>query len=148
EKIKGYALAIISAASYGLIPLFILPIKQINFPINTTLFYRFFISAAIIFAILLFRKENLGINRKEFFIMAFLGLFYGLSSDLLFMGYDYLTPGIASTILFVYPVIVAVILILFFNEKIKNLTILSLIITLLGIFVLSSKGSVWNINLI
>jgi drug/metabolite transporter (DMT)-like permease len=149
EKLKGYSLAIISAASYGLIPLFILPIKQINFPINTTLFYRFALSAAIIITILLFKKEKLGVTKKELFIMFFLGLFYGLSSDLLFMGYDYLTPGIASTILFVYPVIVAIIHILIFNEKIKNLTILSLLITLLGIFILSAQGSsLWDINLI
>jgi drug/metabolite transporter (DMT)-like permease len=148
EKLKGYSLAIISAATYGLIPLFILPIKRINFPMNTTLFYRFILAAAIIFLIILAKKENLGIYRKEFFILAFLGLFYGLSSDLLFMGYDYLTPGIASTILFVYPVIVAIILILFFNEKIKNLTIVSLLITLVGIFILSAKDSLLNINLI
>lgn len=149
EKLKGYSLAVISAASYGLIPLFILPIKEINFPMNTTLFYRFFLAAAIIMAILLVKKEKLLVNKKELFIMIFLGLFYGLSSDLLFMGYDYLTPGIASTILFVYPVIVAIILILFFNEKIKNLTILSLLITLLGIFILSVQGSsLRDINLI
>lgn len=148
EKLKGYSLAIISAATYGLIPLFILPIKQINFPINTTLFYRFLIAAAIIFLILLGKKEKLSIQRKEFFIFAFLGLFYGFSSDLLFLGYDYLTPGIASTILFVYPVIVAIILILFFNEKIKKMTIVSLLITLVGIFILSTQGSLLNINLI
>lgn len=148
EKVKGYILAVISAASYGLIPLFILPIKQINFPIDTTLFYRFLLSALFIFPIILIKKEKLKISRKELFVFMALGLFYGLSSDLLFMGYDYLSPGIASTILFVYPVIVALIMVFFFKEKILPLTILSLVITLLGIVILSAKDSLLDIRFI
>ena len=148
EKVKGYILAVISAASYGLIPLFILPIKQIQFPVDTTLFYRFLLSALFIFPVILFKKETLKINRKELFVFMALGLFYGLSSDLLFMGYDYLSPGIASTILFVYPVIVALIMVFFFKEKIKSLTIISLIITLLGIIILSAKDSLLDIRLL
>lgn len=148
EKVKGYILAVISAASYGLIPLFILPIKKINFPIDTTLFYRFLLSALFIFPIILIKKEKLKISRKELFVFMALGLFYGLSSDLLFMGYDYLSPGIASTILFVYPVIVALIMVFFFKEKILPMTILSLVITLLGIVILSAKDSLLDIRFI
>lgn len=146
EKLKGYSLAVISAASYGLIPLFILPMKQINFSMDLTLFYRFLIAGIFVLAIVLIKKESLKLNGQEFFTMAFLGLFYGLSSDLLFLGYDYLTPGIASTILFVYPVIVAIILILFFKEKIKKRTLLSLLITFSGIFLLSVKDSSFTIE--
>lgn len=54
---------------------------------------------------------------KEWFIMIILGLLYALSSEFLFLGYDYLTPGIASTLLFVYPVIVALIMLVFFKER-------------------------------
>lgn len=145
-KIKGYLLASISAISYGLIPLFILPIKAIDFSINTTLFYRFSISALLIFCYLIYKKEPLKLNRSEGFIMVILGLLYGFSSDFLFLGYDYLTPGIASTILFVYPVIVALIMSFFFKEKITKMTILSLAITIGGVVVLSAKDSLLNIN--
>lgn len=145
-KIKGYTLALISAISYGLIPLFILPIKAIDFPIDTTLFYRFSIAAIFILSYLIYKKESLKLNRFELMIMVFLGLFYALSSEFLFLGYDYLTPGIASTILFVYPVIVALIMTFFFKEKITKLTILSLAITIGGVIVLSAKDSILDIN--
>lgn len=136
----------ISAISYGLIPLFILPIKQNNFPLDTTLFYRFLISAVFLLGIILYNKESLRINRYELIVFSLLGLFYGFSADLLFLGYDQLTPGIASTILFVYPVIVALVMIIFFKEKIKLLTLLALTITLLGILILSAKDSLLNIR--
>ncbi|MCC9074441.1 DMT family transporter [Flavobacterium sp. F-65] len=145
-KIKGYLFAIISAVSYGLIPLFILPIKAINFPMDTALFYRFFISALFLLAYLMYKKETIKVDRKEFFILLLLGVFYALSAEFLFLGYDYLSPGIASTILFVYPVIVALTMVFFFKERINKLTIVSLFITICGVFVLSTKDSVFSIN--
>lgn len=147
-KYKGYVFALLSAVSYGLIPLFIIPIKQIDFPLHTTLFYRFLIAACFLLAILLYRKESLKVNQKELGILMLLGLFYGFSSDFLFMGYDLLSPGIASTILFVYPIIVALILILFFNEKLKKGTALSLVLTLIGVYILSVKESVFDLNFV
>lgn len=146
-KIKGYALATISAISYGLIPLFILPVKASHFSMDTTLFYRFFISALFILGYLIYKKESLRVNKSEFLILALLGLFYALSAEFLFLGYDYLSPGIASTILFVYPVIVALIMTFFFKEKITGLTVVSLVITIGGVAALSAKGGVFDINL-
>jgi drug/metabolite transporter (DMT)-like permease len=147
-KIKGYLFAIISAVSYGLIPLFILPIKAINFPMDTVLFYRFFVSSLFLLAYLIYKKETLKVNRTELFILVLLGIFYALSAEFLFLGYDYLSPGIASTMLFVYPVIVALTMFFFFKERINKLTIVSLFITMCGVFALSTKGSTFNINFI
>jgi len=145
-KLKGYLLALVSAVSYGLIPLFILPVKALNFPLDTTLFYRFFISAFFILVFLICKKESLKVNRKEFFILLILGLLYGLSSDFLFLGYQLLTPGIASTVLFVYPIFVALLLALFFKEKITRFTFISLLITFSGVLVLSIHDSDLKIN--
>lgn len=146
EKLKGYLFAIISASTYGLIPLFILPIKQANFSLDVTLFYRFLISAAFIAAIILLKKKSLMIPRNEWIYMIALGLFYALSSEFLFQGYDLLTPGIASTILFAYPVIVALIMVLAFKEKLKPLTIGALLISFVGILVLSAQESLLDLN--
>lgn len=145
-KLKGYVLALISAVSYGLIPLFILPVKALNFPLDTTLFYRFFISAGFLLAFLIYKKESLKVNRSEFFILLILGLLYALSSDCLFLGYQLLTPGIASTVFFVYPIFVALLLALFFKEKISRFTLVSLFITFSGVLVLSINGPDLKVN--
>ena len=43
NTIKGYLFALISALTYGMIPLFMIPLKKMsNFSIDTALFYRFF----------------------------------------------------------------------------------------------------------
>ncbi len=147
-KAKGYMLAAFSAVFYGLIPLFILPVKAIGFPLDVTLFYRFFISALFLLAYLVYKNESLKMTLKELLVYVSLGLFYSLSSEFLFLGYDYLTPGIASTILFVYPVIVALIMVFCFKEKITKPTIFSLVLSLLGVGILSIKGSGFEINVV
>ncbi|NML22376.1 DMT family transporter [Pseudoflavitalea sp. G-6-1-2] len=145
-RVKGYLLAILSSVSYGLIPLFVLPIKAAGFPMDTTLFYRFIIAALFMLAWLIYRKVSLKVSGGELLILIALGVLFSLSSHFLFIGYDYSTPGIASTILFVYPVIVALLMWIFFKETISRLTVLSLFIAIAGVFVLSAKESVTNIN--
>lgn len=145
-KFKGYALGIISSVSYGLIPIFILPVKQAHFSLDITLFYRFLFSALMIGGYLLYSKENLSINKKEGLILAILGICYALSSEFLFLGYDYLTAGIASTVLFIYPVIVALIMFFFYKEKLTKLSITSLLLAFAGVLVLCLKGKGLEIN--
>ncbi|UOU97442.1 DMT family transporter [Chryseobacterium daecheongense] len=145
-KFKGYALGIISSVSYGLIPIFILPVKQSHFSLDITLFYRFLFSALMIGGYLLYSKENFSINKKEAIVLAVLGICYALSSEFLFLGYDYLTAGIASTVLFIYPVIVALIMFFFYREKLTKLSILSLLLAFAGVIVLCLKGKGLEIN--
>jgi EamA domain-containing membrane protein RarD len=64
-KLRGYLLGILSAVSYGLIPIFILPIKQAHFSMDITLFYRFFFSALMVGVYLIYSKQNFRINKKE-----------------------------------------------------------------------------------
>ncbi|SDD12322.1 DMT family transporter [Pedobacter soli] len=140
-KIKGYVCALISAVTYGLIPLFILPLKAIHFSMDVTLFYRFFISAGIMLILLRYKKEHLKLKTKEIGVFLALGILFSLSSDLLFLAYDRLSAGIASTILFVFPVIVAIIMAVFFRERISTIMVISMAITLSGIYVLSGAST-------
>ncbi|MDH5033125.1 DMT family transporter [Chryseobacterium cucumeris] len=145
-KLRGYTLGILSAVSYGMIPIFILPVKQAHFSMDITLFYRFFFSALMVGGYLLYSKENFKINKKEALILAILGICYALSSEFLFLGYDFLTPGIASTVLFIYPIIVALIMLFFYKERLTRLSGASLLLAFAGVIVLCLKGNGLEIN--
>ncbi|WP_223607774.1 DMT family transporter [Chryseobacterium sp. OSA05B] len=145
-KFKGYLLGVLSSVSFGLIPIFILPLKKAHFSMDITLFYRFLFSALMVGGYLLYSKESLKINKKEMLILSVLGVCYALSSEFLFIGYDFLTPGIASTVLFIYPVIVALIMFFFYKEKLTKLSVLSLLFAFAGVIVLCLKGQGLEIN--
>ena len=146
DIVKGYLCAFISAFTYGLIPLFMIPIKkEESFSVDATLFYRFLIASGAIVFFLFYQKERLRISFREGLIMSLLGLLYALSAEFLFLAYDYLSPGIAFTIFFSYPIIVALVLILFYKEKLTLPTLLSLLLVVAGVGVLSiKKGEALN----
>ena len=149
DTLKGYLFALVSALTYGMIPLFMIPLKKLEFfSVDTALFYRFLIAAILILGYLVFyQKESVKINLKEGIVLSILGFFYALSAEFLFIAYDFLSPGIASTIFFIYPIMVALILGIFFKEKITLATTISLVIVVVGVGVLSIKDN-FEINYI
>ncbi|MDH6303714.1 drug/metabolite transporter (DMT)-like permease [Parabacteroides sp. PF5-5] len=145
-RIKGYILAALSAITYGLIPLFAIPLKQTDFSFDTALFYRFLLSTIMIGLFLFYQKVDFKITWKEGGMLAILGLMYSGSALFLFTGYDYMSAGIASTILFLYPILVALIMGLGFKEKISGVIWGAIFLAFLG--VLSLNGGAERIPLI
>ena len=119
DTLKGYLFALVSALTYGMIPLFMIPLKKLDsFSVDTALFYRFLIAATLILGYLVFyQKESVKINLKEGIVLSILGLFYALSAEFLFIAYDFLSHRIAFTVFFIYLIIVALILEIFLKEK-------------------------------
>ncbi len=85
-KTKGYLLAIISAVTYGAIPLFAIPIKQTGFSFDSALFYRFMIGAAVVGVYLAAGKVSFRVSLKEAGALFLLGLSYALSAHFLWLG--------------------------------------------------------------
>lgn len=134
--VKGYFWACISSATFGLIALFALPLTQKGISHDSVLCYRFAGASLFLALWMIFKKESFAIAKKEMGLLALLGVLYALSAQYLFLSYDYLGVGTASTILFLYPVFVAVLMAVFFKEKIKMATLAAILIAFLGISLL------------
>lgn len=128
-----------SAASYGLIPLFALPLKQENIAFDSVLFYRFLFTSLMIALYMRWKKESLKVRWDEVPALVVLGVTFAFSSYLLFVGYDYMAAGVASVILFTYPVFVAVIMGVFFKERITWVTCMAILLSLIGVFLLNKN---------
>ena len=137
RRVKGILNGAIASASYGTNPLFALPLFAAGIGINSVLFYRYALAVVIYGLWLKFvKKTALNISRKEFLPLLILGIFFSLSSLTLYDAFNYIEAGIACTILFIYPVLVAVIMALFFKEKITKTVISSILLTSVGIILL------------
>lgn len=132
-KLKGYLLGIIAAATYGLNPLFAMPLYEAGLDSNSVLFFRFFFAIPIIAIMMLVRNVDFKVKVKDLPSLAFIGLMLDVSAFGLFNSYRFMDVGIASTIFFIYPVIVAIIMTLFFKEKMNLLTVVCITITMVGI---------------
>ena len=134
---KGILNGVTASISYGMNPLFALPLYANGIEVNSVLFYRYFLAVIIYFIWLkFFKRTSLKISKQELIPLFFLGIFFSLSSLTLFEAFRYIEAGIACTILFIYPVIVAVIMAIFFKEKITKTVITAIFLTSIGIILL------------
>ena len=139
-KIKGYVLGFVAAATYGLNPLFALPLMGEGMDVPSILFYRYLLALPIVGLMMVARKKSLRVDRHQLRVLLVLGILMALSSVALFESYRFMDAGIASTILFVYPIMVAIIMGVVFHERISGVTIGCLLMAVLGICLLY-KGS-------
>ncbi len=136
SEIKGYLLAALAAAAYGTNPAFAVPLYADGMNPNSVLLFRYVMGLPILALILVVRRTGFRLAKDEVGPTAVLGILMSLSSLGLFESYKYMNSGVASTLLFVYPVMVAVMMIFFFHEKFRMTVALCLLIMAAGLMLL------------
>ena len=100
------------------------------------MFYRYGLAVVMLGILMKLQKQSFALRRKEVLPLFVMGMLMAFSSLALFISYNYMAAGIASTILFIYPVLVAVIMAAFFHEKLTLLTLSSITLAFVGISLL------------
>ncbi len=139
-RLKGYLLGAVAAATYGTNPLFALPLYADGMDADSVLFFRYLIALPFIALMLVCRGRSFATSVRELAMLVFLGVMVALSSLLLFESYSLMDAGIASTLLLVYPLMVAVLMALFFRERLRLGTLLCIFVALCGIALLFKGG--------
>ena len=144
----GTLAGIAAAICYGTNPLGALKLYAAGMQTNSVLFYRFGLTWVIITIVMLLRKESFRVTRQEFRVLTGLGLLFIVSSLTLYLSFLYMAAGVASTILFTYPVMTAVIMALFFHERITFSTVLSLLLSGAGVVMLYWSDGVGTLSIL
>lgn len=134
----------IGAASYGTNPVFAVPLYRDGMDPDSVLFFRYALAIPLILGLMVFNKRRepdflplpLRGELGRGLLLALMGLLMAFSSLFLFQSYNYMSAGIASTMLFVYPIMVAVIMALFFHERFSLRIAVCLCMALAGILLL------------
>lgn len=140
-KLRGYLYAAVAAAAYGTNPAFALPLYEQGMNPNSVLLFRYALGIPLLVALLLARGHSLRLPAGSFWHVAILGIFCSVSSLTLFESYNYMNSGIASTLLFVYPVLVAVLMIFFFYERVRATLVVCLLLMCVGMAMLTRTSS-------
>ena len=148
NKTKGFILGANAAASYGMNPLFTLPLYSAGMSVDTVLFYRYSLAVIVLGIMMKFQKQSFAIKRVDVLPLCIMGLLFAFSSLFLFMSYNYMDAGIASTILFVYPVLVAIIMAVVFKEKVSPITMFSIALAFVGISMLCKSPGGQTLSLV
>ena len=149
SNLKGYLFAAIAAASYGTNPIFAIPLYREGISVTSVLFMRYAMAVAIMFFVTMIKSPKAFVIKPKYVgLLAFMGILMVLSSIALFESYKYLSAGIASTLLFFYPVMVAVIMAIFYKERLTKKSWACLVTAFLGVVILSKNDDGGFISLL
>ena len=149
NSLKGYLFAAIAAASYGTNPIFAIPLYREGISVTSVLFMRYAMAVAIMFVATMIKSPKAFVIKPKYVgLLAFMGILMVLSSIALFESYKYLSAGIASTLLFFYPVMVAIIMAIFYKERLTKKSWACLITAFLGVVILSKNDDGGFISLL
>lgn len=140
KRTKGIIYALISAGTFGLIPLFSITLIESGMDLPVILFYRFLFSTIMMGAACVLQKKRLRIDRKALSKVLLLGFFYAVTALGLIFSYLYIPSGIATTIHFLYPVLVTFIMAFFYKEKKSAALFIAAALSLAGVGFLSWSG--------
>lgn len=141
----GYSAGIITGVTYGLNPLFGIPLMNDGASVESILFFRYGIAVLILGAILFLNKQSFKISFKQAGILLLLGLLYTSSSIFLFEAYKYIPSGLATTLIFLYPVVVALVMV-FLRVYPSWQVWCAIVATFIGVVIMTRSDSAQTIN--
>ena len=142
-KLNGVFYASISSASFGFSPLFSLGLLAAGLSGFDILSYRWLIAGMVLMIYAFFKKKKLWLNSfDEFWKILLLSALRSITSVTLLIGYANISSGIASTINFMYPVIVTICMLLFFGERRSPVDIVAICVSIFGVYLLASGESI------
>lgn len=138
NRIKGILYAAASSSTFGLAPFFSITLLLAGFSSFEVLSYRWGVATITLTIIGLISGCNFRLNRKDFVVVFCLSLFRAATSFSLIVAYQNIASGVASTIHFMYPLAVALMMMFFFGEKKSIWVIIAVLMSLFGASMLSS----------
>lgn len=142
DSIKGFIYGIITSVTFGLIPLFTLPLMAKGLHFESILFYRFILASLALGGMMKLKRETFRVERRDLPVFLLLGLLYTGSALFLFWGYNFMGAGVATTLHFTYPVFVTLIMLTLFREKTSWVTMLAIVLAVAGVAKLSINGEI------
>lgn len=151
SKAKGFFFGILAAVSYGVNPLGAKYLYEEGLNVESVLFYRYGLAALIIGMIMAGKMiagrkvastnsatgyESFKVSSGELSTLTALGLMFVISSLTLYCSFLYMDSGVACSLLFVYPVMTAVLMAMLYGEKITKATAAAIALSLAGVLLL------------
>lgn len=140
SRVKGFVSAMVSSATFGLIPLFSLPAMKAGILTQSVLIYRFGIGSIFIVLGMVLMKVSPKITWTQFWRIAVLAFFSMAGAVTLIYGYNFMPSGPATTIQFSYPVFTCLMMMMFFHERLTWRVAIAIVLAILGVMGLSGMN--------
>ena len=137
KQTRGIINGIVSGVSFGLIPLFSIPVIAAGMGNVSILVYRFLFGSIAMLGMLLLRKTDMRISISELLRIIILSAFYIGTALATLECYHYLSSGIATALVYTDPIWCAIIGLLFLGDKFSLKLTSSIILATVGVMMMT-----------
>ena len=141
SRLKGFLYGLATSVTFGLIPLFTLPLMQRGLDSDSILFYRFVAATVALGTMMVVKGESFRIAWRNVPLLVVMALFYTASSMFLLYGYEVMGAGVATTLHFTYPIFTTLLMLVLFREGASWVTWLAIVLAVAGVARLSLSGT-------
>ena len=139
---NGFFYAAISSASFGFSPLFTIGLLTSGLSSFDILSYRWGIAGLVLMIYAFCKKKSLRLTSwDETWKIMLLSALRSVTAITLLIGFANISSGIASTINFMYPIIVAIFMMLFFGDRKSPVDIGAIAVSIFGVYLIASGDS-------
>ena len=137
----GAFFGILAAVCYGTNPLGAVHLYRLGWVPETVILYRMALALPVLALAGLVARDRFRPTKKDLLATASLGALFAASSCTFYTSFKIMDVGVASTILFIYPIITAAIMVVFFKERLRLTTLCAIALATGGIAYLSLGGN-------
>lgn len=144
--LQGVMLIIVSAACFGFMPIFAVQAYKGGATVMTFLLLRFSLAALLLFSYIFVKVKKISVKPKQYLFLFLLGgVLYFLQATFYFSSVSYIPASLTALILYVYPVIVAILSFFIDKEILSKKVYVSIAFSLVGL-VLVLGASIQNVH--
>jgi len=134
---RAFIVALISSATFGMVPFFAVPAQRAGMGVSTLLVYRYAIASLVLLLPVAWTHTSLRLTRNDFLKLLGLAVVFVGTSVTQFMGFNYMDTGAATALQYSYPVFAPLLTYLLYKEKLTLRVVVAIALALFGCVCLS-----------
>jgi drug/metabolite transporter (DMT)-like permease len=144
NRVLGILYIIVSAASFGTLAILGRYAYAAGLDTFTLLFLRFTLAALIMAGILLIKPEGVPRGKTLGLLISMGAIGYVGQSFCYLTATQYASPGLVALLLYLYPIFVAVLSVIFLKEKLNRIKVMALALATTGVaLIVDPQGGQW-----
>ena len=142
---KGIVLTSISAIAYGLVPLFTVYLMDASFDAISIGFFRFFLMGLYTFVVALLTRSSFKMDKSMWPSLLLAAIGQCATILLLNVSYEMIPVGNATSLHFMYPIFVSLILYYYYRNQFSKRQVIALCLSVVGIVCFMDISNMGNL---
>lgn len=146
-KLSGIIYVIAAATCFGIMPIWVKLAYTTGLTAIDFTFFRTAIAAVMLGIFIIYRKISFRVERQQLGPLLLSSTLFTATILILYMSYNYVSAGVATSLHYLFPVLVMLLAYFIYHEKLHFYKWIALLISLVGIYlIVDPRGSSFSLR--